>query len=94
MSTFRPSHDCPQPWDGPPVVLPDDAPFDAAAYAAGAEAYDSGRTRQAIRELDTLLLQSGAPPSLIAALRKSFAMGYLAAQKVAAERGPKPVWSG
>lgn len=94
MSTFRPSHDCPQPWDGPPVVLPGDAPFDAIAYAAGAESFDQGATWGRLAAIDAALEESGEPPEALLGFRKSFCLGYLAAQKVAAERGPKPVWSG
>ena len=82
-----------KPRDLPPV-LPDDAPFDAASYAWGAWAYDDGMSLWVIAQLDCFAAENGRSPDQRLAYRKSVCFGYLAALKVAAERGRKPVWSG
>lgn len=81
------------PRDLPPV-LPDEVPFDAKAYAWGAAFYDQGKALAAAATIPWILVADDDPPEARLVWRKSATMGYLAAQKVAAERGCKSVWSG
>lgn len=92
----RPCHDCPQPWDDLPTVLPDDAPFDAHAFALGAQSFDGGAKLTDFGPDDIMFVPIDAEdtPEKMVSFRVSFCFGYLAAQKVAAERGRKPGWSG